>query len=461
MANNEHLQILDKGVETWNQWRRDNPDQVPNFSGRDFRYRYLCSADLSGAYLINTNLRDAYLIGADLRGSYLINANLSGAYLSGVDFRGANLSGVDLSDKDLSGANLRGADLHNTNLSGATLRGVDLSGTDLSGKDLRDVDLHDTNLRGATLRGVDLRGATLRGANLSGIDLSSANLSGTNLSGKDLSGANLSGANLSDIVIFDTDFIGTNFTNANLIRSRFVGCDLSDAVVENTNVTDTAFQRLRGLPKPPEQLRIRNNAGEVLLTGSNAREFFHVPAIIEVYMTGELSQQEFGCYHFHHGEMYHEGVATGVDFIGHRHENGCSVLRFQAKSYEAIYQVLPDLLAPFPMTEAIDWEKSIQTVPVEKRRKAISALVKMETKRPIGRWRFAERMAEVFRGYRLARVYRISEDRHQGLRIDIFTDPQISERLLKTTSPELSDTQQTIRLEISGSTVTLQVVGRK
>jgi hypothetical protein len=30
MANPEHLQILQQGVEVWNQWRRHNPDIKPD-----------------------------------------------------------------------------------------------------------------------------------------------------------------------------------------------------------------------------------------------------------------------------------------------------------------------------------------------------------------------------------------------------------------------------------------------
>jgi len=29
MANEEHLEILDQGVEVWNKWRKENPDVKP------------------------------------------------------------------------------------------------------------------------------------------------------------------------------------------------------------------------------------------------------------------------------------------------------------------------------------------------------------------------------------------------------------------------------------------------
>ena len=42
VANEEHLKILNQGVESWNHWLEDNPDVVP---------------DLSHAILLNTDFR--------------------------------------------------------------------------------------------------------------------------------------------------------------------------------------------------------------------------------------------------------------------------------------------------------------------------------------------------------------------------------------------------------------------
>ena len=207
-------------------------------------------------------------------------------------------------------------------------------------------------------------------------------------------------------------------------------------MVENACVTDIDIQRLRGLPKPPTQLRIQGSNGEVLLTDFEAREFFHLPSIVEVYMTRELSQQELGCYHFHFGEMHHEGIATDVYFVGHRHEHGGSVLRFQAKSYNTIYQVLPDLLVPFRMAGAIDWKQTIQSIPAEDRGEAMTALATLEPRPPVVEWRFARRMAEIFEGYRNAKVNQISEWGHRRLHIEIIENPEKVLRLSRGRLPE-------------------------
>jgi hypothetical protein len=91
MANKEHLEILKQGVKVWNQWRKDNPDIIPNLRGVDFR-----GADFRGADFRGADLSDAYLRGADLRSAYLRSAYLNGAYLRGADLTGADLRGAAL-----------------------------------------------------------------------------------------------------------------------------------------------------------------------------------------------------------------------------------------------------------------------------------------------------------------------------------------------------------------------------
>jgi uncharacterized protein YjbI with pentapeptide repeats len=124
MANPEHLEVLKRGVEEWNQWRIDNPELRPDL-GR---------ADLRGADLCNRDLRDADLSFADLGGARISYADLRGARISYADLRRADLCGADLrraylGEVDLSEANLRGADLGETYFGTTILGDVDLSET--------------------------------------------------------------------------------------------------------------------------------------------------------------------------------------------------------------------------------------------------------------------------------------------------------------------------------------------
>jgi uncharacterized protein YjbI with pentapeptide repeats len=50
MANQEHLNIIQQGVATWNEWREKNPELVPDLTGAD-----LCGADIREADLRGLN----------------------------------------------------------------------------------------------------------------------------------------------------------------------------------------------------------------------------------------------------------------------------------------------------------------------------------------------------------------------------------------------------------------------
>ena len=97
MANPEHLQILQQGVEAWNTWRSMHRDITPDL------YR----ADLTRAKLTNVNLWRA-----DLR-----QVNLSKAHLHGTIFHEADLQGANLTDATgLLPRQLAGADVSEARL---------------------------------------------------------------------------------------------------------------------------------------------------------------------------------------------------------------------------------------------------------------------------------------------------------------------------------------------------------
>ena len=127
MANPEHLAILEKGVDVWNEWRKQNVTLVPNLSVAE-----LPEIDLFEADLGRTNLRSA-----DLHNTKLVAANLCDT----------DLHAAKLNDADLSWANLRGAGLSRVDLRGANLTGADLLGADLRGAKLFETVFSDTRMR--------------------------------------------------------------------------------------------------------------------------------------------------------------------------------------------------------------------------------------------------------------------------------------------------------------------------
>lgn len=116
MANKEHLEILKRGVEAWNQWRLENPGITP---------------DLSEAFLARKVLLGADLRGANLRGADLGGTNLCRAVLHRTDLGSTNLGGVNLIGTSLAGANLNrarptDADFTDSSMGFTSLGAIDL-----------------------------------------------------------------------------------------------------------------------------------------------------------------------------------------------------------------------------------------------------------------------------------------------------------------------------------------------
>ena len=202
MPNQEHFEIIQQGVEEWNQWRSENPEIEPDLS----------DVDLSDRKLNNANLSDT-----DLRRSNLVN----------TDFRGANLVRADLRAANIKKAGFNLAKLREANFSEAYIRESDLSEADLKRAyfiraDLVRVDLWETDLVKADFRWAYLIGTDLRQANLERADLRWTHLSESNLSQ-----ANLSQANLIKAGIIKTNLHHTNMQGVSLAWTHFGDVDLS------------------------------------------------------------------------------------------------------------------------------------------------------------------------------------------------------------------------------------------
>jgi hypothetical protein len=92
MANEEHLAILKRGVEVWNEWRMENPEIRPDLSG----------ADLRGADLRRANLILAVLTGANISSAILFFTNFTVAILQYAVFANSELGDTIFANTDLS-----------------------------------------------------------------------------------------------------------------------------------------------------------------------------------------------------------------------------------------------------------------------------------------------------------------------------------------------------------------------
>jgi uncharacterized protein YjbI with pentapeptide repeats len=190
MADKAHMELLKRGVDEWNLWKKSDYETIPDLVG----------ADLAGANLNGIDLREADLVMAHLRG-----ARLSKSLLNRADLRGTDLSGADLHEADLSGADLRETDLRGARLSSA-------------------------NLTEANLIGTDLRRADLNGARLHGVSISFTELTGIDFS-------NVDGLETAKHLGPSTIDIGAFSRSQGLIPERFLrGCGLSNWEIEATKL---------------------------------------------------------------------------------------------------------------------------------------------------------------------------------------------------------------------------------
>ena len=212
MANQEHLEILKQGVDTWNEWRMQKQletkrkiNQDKKF-GLDFFFGILQSS-IDSAF--GTNLNDVDLEGADLSGAVLPEVDLRRAGLQEIDLRSAFLA-----DADFSYANLLASKLSNAILIRSDFSQADLSDADLTGANLAGARLWETNLSNADLRGADLSAASLIEANIDGAKITGCSVYGVNV-------WNLKGefAEQNDLII-DSD--GSKITVDNIKTAQFL-----------------------------------------------------------------------------------------------------------------------------------------------------------------------------------------------------------------------------------------------
>jgi hypothetical protein len=118
-----HIEILRRGPRSWNAWRAQNSEIVPNLSGLALSVGERQMGPINGgpinfssARLRHASLRFATLTGADLSMADLWDSDLSDARLDR-----ANLSGADLTEALLERADFAGARLTGANLSSAKL----------------------------------------------------------------------------------------------------------------------------------------------------------------------------------------------------------------------------------------------------------------------------------------------------------------------------------------------------
>jgi uncharacterized protein YjbI with pentapeptide repeats len=253
MSNQEQLEILKQGVDTWNKWRDEHNDLKIDISGANFIEAKLNQVNFRGCDLSYANLN-----GVDLKSSNLQYARIYNADLRSADFSEADLCHASFKEANLRKANLHKAKLLLTNLDTVNLREADLSCANFVGAKITDTDLRKANLVKADLSNanfykIDLRVAKLGYTNLENVSIGSATYGNTDLretigletihhtapsfvdtqtlqlsKGK-IPGIFLRGCGLSDWEIESAKLYNPDLTNEEIVRIQYCIFDLRAA----------------------------------------------------------------------------------------------------------------------------------------------------------------------------------------------------------------------------------------
>lgn len=149
---NDHLKILLRGVEVWNEWLAEQRAKHPNDYSPVFmpalRMIDLRRNTIHGSPLIHPiiNKSGAYLLLADLEYADISNSDLQNCYFIDVKLDEAFLSSSKLQRAHLKDTSLSGAHLHKCNFQYAQLINVKIKGADFSEANFKDAELIITEL---------------------------------------------------------------------------------------------------------------------------------------------------------------------------------------------------------------------------------------------------------------------------------------------------------------------------
>ena len=204
MANSEHLAMLRKGAQAWNDYSEKQGFDFPNYP--DLRNADLQRLDMAGVNLTKARLSGCNLRGADLSHAILRGAELDGAELSSTKFVEADLREAKISDTRLTLADMRSARLESALLINADMWGVKLTHSKM----------HKAQLARASVWEADLRGAQMTHMNLWRASFVKSNMQEVDLSGSDMRLASFSEVDLTGAKIIDCNVYGTSAWNLEL-----------------------------------------------------------------------------------------------------------------------------------------------------------------------------------------------------------------------------------------------------
>ena len=251
MPNPKHFEVIQQGVDAWNQWREEHPEIEPDLAGAD-----LSGLKFKEANFADTDLRRTDLTNSDFRGANLVRADLRAANINKTSFNLAKLSEANFSEAYLRESDLSEADLRKAYFIRADLVRVDLWEANLSRADFRWAYLIGTDLKRADLTSADLRWAYISEVNLAEADLQKANFTKANLIKTDLDQANLEDVTLAWTYFGDMDLSAAKALNtAKHYGPSSIGIDtvyrskgkIPTALLHGAGVSDSFIRNMKSL----------------------------------------------------------------------------------------------------------------------------------------------------------------------------------------------------------------------
>ncbi|MFC1493332.1 pentapeptide repeat-containing protein [candidate division KSB1 bacterium] len=246
MANSEHLEILLKGKDVWNEWRKSNPDIIPDLTEAD-----LSNRDFSSQIPIKNVFKKRakelqkhhFKMPAESKDGDYIDLIVESAKFNGYNLSNSRLNGTNLSGANLNGANLAHALLGRANLKKATLLQANLYHINAENAIFTGAILDETNMAEAVLCNAKFEHASLMYANLQKADLSHANFASANLRDALLISTTFRHAFFMSADLRKATLWSSNLEKADLMRVDLRGTDLRTANLDFANIYAVRYNR--------------------------------------------------------------------------------------------------------------------------------------------------------------------------------------------------------------------------
>lgn len=135
---NNHVNILKNGINTWNLWRKENPDIMPNLRSVNFYNEFKTGNNIYGLpHFENGNFKNTNLFGASLRNSTFINCFFDNSQIHNSDlvdayFEKCSFINVGMRVSRLGNATFRNCTFKNVDMSYCSANDTNFEGSHFS-----------------------------------------------------------------------------------------------------------------------------------------------------------------------------------------------------------------------------------------------------------------------------------------------------------------------------------------